>query len=304
MCDEEYVEKFNNITLNYLRRAFDTKQNFHKTPEWVIQKHEAGHFRRIKARDMPTAIKLKDGGIVGYRVPAHLVTPDLAHVRPLEDWVTRFQAKLPRAKDVSRGVRCVRRYANWIKYRRNSEVGLSGDYKKDGEASAKFIEASQLLWSRAALCFPKHHHATIIHDLRRYTLDVNHRPLCGPWMGCAVNIAVDGKPVETLPHRDLMGFHEGMCCLCPFGEFSGGGLVLWELKAVVELQRGDVFFFMDHLINHSNEKAYGNRHSVVGFTEDKVWKAIQRKFGFKDLRDQCRKGRRRRFREVIRKKNP
>jgi|SRR5579862_7823043 len=86
------------------------------------------------------------------------------------------------------------------------------------------------------------------------------------------------KTGGNLPHRDLMGFHEGMCCLCPFGEFTGGGLMLWELKAMVELQRGD-FFFMDHLINHSNEKAYGNRHSAVAFTEDKVWKAIQKKFG-------------------------
>ena len=145
MCEEEYVEKFNNITLNYLRQTFDTKQNFHKTPEWVVQKYEAGHFRRINARDMPTAIKLKDGGIVGYRVPARLVAPDLSHVRPLEDWVTRFQAKLPRAKDASRGVHCVRRYVSWIKYWRNSEVWFSSDYKKDGEASVKFIEASQLL---------------------------------------------------------------------------------------------------------------------------------------------------------------
>src|SRR5579859_2353327 len=195
MCEEEYVEKFNNITLNHLRRAFETTQNFHKTPAWVIQKYEAGRFRRIKTRDIPMAIKLKDGGIVGYRVPACLLTPDLSHVRSLEDWTTRFQTKVPQIKDASRGVRCVRRYASWIKYRKNSEVGFSDDYKNDGEASAEFIEASQLLWSRAAQCFPKHHHAAIIHDLKQYTLDVNHQPLCGPWMGCAVNIAVDKTPV-------------------------------------------------------------------------------------------------------------
>jgi hypothetical protein len=53
---------------------------------------------------------------------------------------------------------------------------------------------------------------------------------------------------------------------------------------VVELRRGDLFFFMDHLINHSNEKAYGQRHSVVAFTEHMVWKATERKYGFKDLR--------------------
>ena len=158
----------------------------------------------------------------------------------------------------------------------------------------------QLLWKRAEDCFPKHHHLRIITELKRgSTLDDNHPPLCGPWMGCAVNLAVD-TPVETTPHRDLMGFPEGMSCLCPFGEFLEGGLILWELKAVVELRRGDLFFFMDHLINHSNEKAYGQRHSVVAFTEHMVWKAIQRKYGFKDSREERRKARRERHKEKSR----
>lgn len=65
----------------------------------------------VKARDMPTAIKLKDGGIVGYKVPAHLLTPDLSHVRSLEDQGTRFQTILPQTKQF-RGVHCVHRYAS------------------------------------------------------------------------------------------------------------------------------------------------------------------------------------------------
>ena len=300
MPEDEYVERFGNMTLNYLRSTFERTQNFKTTPQWIIQKYNAGHFRRIKARDVPTAIKLKDGGIVGYRLPAHLVMSDLSHVTPLEEWASRYQHKLPRAKDTSRGVHCVRRYASWIKYRRNSEVGFSSEYTKDGEISANFIEASQLLWKRAGHCFPKHHHLRIIKELNLgSTLDDNHRPLCGPWMGCAVNVAVDNKPVETTPHRDLMGFFEGMSCLCPFGEFRKGGLVLWELNAVVELRRGDLFFFMDHLINHSNEKAYGQRHSVVAFTEDKVWTNIQKKYHFKDLRSECRKARRYRRQKAV-----
>ena len=102
MPEDEYVEKFDNITLNYLRRTFERTQNFDKTPEWVVQKYNAGHFRRIKSRDIPTAIKLKDGGIIGYRVPAHLVMSDLSHVTPLEEWASHSQHKPPRAKDTSR----------------------------------------------------------------------------------------------------------------------------------------------------------------------------------------------------------
>src|SRR6266496_1037389 len=108
--------------------------------------------------------------------------------------------------------------------------------------------------------------------------------LCGPWMGCAVNVAVDDKPVETSPHRDVLGFLHGISCLCPFGKFTGGAVILWELQVIVELNRGDLLYFMDHLINRSNEKAYGVRHSVVAFTENRVWTWLQRVYGFVDAR--------------------
>ena len=108
--------------------------------------------------------------------------------------------------------------------------------------------------------------------------------MCGPWIICAVNIAVDGIPVETLPHRDVQGFLYGLSCLCPFGEFRDRGLILWELEAVIELERGDLFFFPDHLINHSNEKVYGIRNSIVAFMEDRTWLWMQRKYGFTDWR--------------------
>src|SRR5438046_10747057 len=52
---------------------FDIKQNFHKTPEWIVQKYKAEHFHQINAQDMLTAIKLKDSGIIGYTVPACLI---------------------------------------------------------------------------------------------------------------------------------------------------------------------------------------------------------------------------------------
>jgi hypothetical protein len=113
---DKYVERFGNMMLNYWHSTFERTQNFKTTPLWIIQKYNAGPFRQIKARDVPTAIKLKDGGIVGYRVPAHLVMPDLSHVTPLEEWACQFQHQLPCAKDMSREVHCVRRYASWIKY--------------------------------------------------------------------------------------------------------------------------------------------------------------------------------------------
>jgi hypothetical protein len=281
---DEYTEQFNDITLGILRNKYETRQNFHKAPQWVKQRYASGKFRRIKSRVEPTAIRLADGGIIGYRVPAELVDRGLAHVERLETWAEEFSSRLPKSEDPCRGLRCVRKYARWVKYNKGFVPKLSGDYRHDGQAACKFFESSELLWRRACELFPTHHNERVLRDLTQHSLNEGEERLCGPWMGCAVNIAVGAVPVKTRPHRDTQGFLSGMSCLCPFGTFTGGGLVLWELHAVVELKRGDLFFFMDHLINHSNEKAYGLRHSVVAFTEHRIWMWMERKHGFVDRR--------------------
>ena len=225
---------------------------------------------RARFQDKPTVIRLADGSVVGYRVPATLVDQQLMHVEPVEKWAAEFSQSSPRTSDEKRGIACVRRYARWVKYNKDGKLELSADYRRDGVVAERFMEASNLLWRRADQWFPRHYHGKAYRDLSCCSLNPGEEKLCGPWMGCAVNVAVDRKPVETKPHRDIQGFLHGMSCLCPFGKFTGGGLVLWELEMVVELKRGDLFFFMDHLINHSNEEAQGMRHSVVAFTENKV----------------------------------
>jgi hypothetical protein len=48
----------------------------------------------------------------------------------------------------------------------------------------------------------------------------------------------------------------------PWGEYKGGGLVLWLLKMVVKLQPGDVFFFIGSLIAQNVYEVVGIRHSI------------------------------------------
>jgi len=300
---DEYFEDFSGISLNTLRRKYEQYQNFKKTPQWVKNRHAAGKFRRVKATDRPAVLRLKDGGIVGYRVPAHFVDESLRHVQNLEEWVVeQSESRIQKRADGTRGVDCVRRYAYWVKYDPAGVPKLSQDYIRDGEKAADFFERSQLLWDRAVELFPKHHLPKIFRDLGQYELPAGQKRLCGLWMGCAVNVGSENEPVETLPHRDVQGFLHGMSCLCPFGMYSGGGVVLWELAAVVELNRGDLFFFMDHLLNHSNEKAYGARHSVVAFTEHRVWDWTQRKYGFIDARVKPLRASQKRYRVGAKKK--
>ena len=59
--------------------------------------------------------------------------------------------------------------------------------------------------------------------------------------------------------------------MIPFGRYSRGGLILWEAKTVVELETGDILFFPDHFLLHSNEPVEGIRHSMVAFSHQQVF---------------------------------
>jgi hypothetical protein len=111
-------------------------------------------------------------------------------------------------------------------------------------------------------------------------------------MGCAVNIGTENGGVCAQGHRDLQNHIFGFSCLCPFGIFERGEVVMWEIETVLELQRGDLFFFPDQLITHSNLEAKGVRHSVVSFTEQGVWRWAQKVFEFVDRRVQAGKAKR------------
>ena len=300
---DEYFEDFSNVSLGTLRNRYEQYQNFQKTPSWVVRDYSTGKFHRIKSKERPTVIRLSDGGVVGYRVPACLVDGSLGHVEDLEKWTAMHGAELRKTKDTTRGVSCVRKYAHWVKYNTERIPKLSNDYREDGEKATEFFQCSQVLWDRAREWFPKHHNERVFKDFGRYDLNGGKKRLCGLWTGCAINVGSENEPVQTIPHRDVKGFLFGMSCLCPFGQFSGAGLVLWELCAIVELRRGDLFYFTDHLINHSNEKVgRGVWHSVVAFMEHRMWEWMQREYKRKDHRIEKTRLYQKRYREERRRR--
>ena len=83
------------------------------------------------------------------------------------------------------------------------------------------------------------------------------KPLCGIWFGAAINQQVTGS---TSTHLDW-GDH-GYNCVVPWGEYERGGLVLWQMKMVIELVPGDAFFFMGSLIAHNINEIQGVRNSI------------------------------------------
>ena len=97
----------------------------------------------------------------------------------------------------------------------------------------------------------------------------NLQLLCGIWFRVVINEVVTSS---TGTHLDF-GDSE-FNCVVPWGEYKGGGLVLWQLKIVVEIEPGDTFFFISSLIAHNVGEIKGVRNSIVLFCHTNVlsWK--------------------------------
>lgn len=82
----------------------------------------------------------------------------------------------------------------------------------------------------------------------------------------AVNI--DG---ESKPHIDMNDKRDGLCLVMPFGEFSGGDLIFYELGLRFRLCPGDAIYFRSRILLHGNspvESAKFSRHSLTFFTHE------------------------------------
>ena len=66
----------------------------------------------------------------------------------------------------------------------------------------------------------------------------------------------------------------GYNCVVPWGRYNGGGLVLWQLEMIVELEPGDTFFLMGSLITHNVDEIQGIRNSIDLFCHINIlsWK--------------------------------
>jgi predicted 2-oxoglutarate/Fe(II)-dependent dioxygenase YbiX len=110
--------------------------------------------------------------------------------------------------------------------------------------------------------------------------------MAGSWCGCAVNVGSLENPVQTEVHRDVGESPFGISCLTAFGDYGGGGVILWEAQLIVELQAGELLLFPDSLIHHSNEPiTHGIRHSAVAFTPNNMLAWFSRVYGRKKDKD-------------------
>ena len=84
-----------------------------------------------------------------------------------------------------------------------------------------------------------------------------------PFAGIVLNINA-----ASIAHRDVGD--DRLCVVIPFGNFTGGELVLYELGVVLELKAGDILLFNSVEITHFNLLYKGFRGSMVLHT-DREW---------------------------------
>jgi hypothetical protein len=139
-----YHEEEYSFRLGKIRKGFETK---HESDRRVVaelkSKLESGQFRYVKHCDVPTVLRTADGGVVGYRVPAAMVSTDFIHVLLLEKWVEQYCNQLPPTRpDDIRGIDVVRIYATWVKRNKGGKLSYSEHFKKDGPIAEAFLSVS------------------------------------------------------------------------------------------------------------------------------------------------------------------
>lgn len=267
------------VALGDLRRRWRQKG----TPPHPVLLKKLNKFKRIKIqKDKPLRISGSDGGLLVYGVALN----DKELVDNLYESIQA--APIPKHyvfKGEKRSDYESWHWTVWAKY--SLEPFMSREYLDAQEEADKFFEDNKEVFSRMSgilgQCAPG-----VFKQFQTYPLPNGLRRLCGAWLGCAINKG-GNNPNQTNIHRDASEALYGYSGLISCGDYRGGGLILWELEIVLETEPGDVVIFQDAVINHSNEKAKGNRSSVVCFTQENVYSYWNRKYNMK-LR---RKGRKR-----------
>jgi hypothetical protein len=258
---KDMTETKSPITYVELKEARVGKQN--EVLEAAKEGRDVNTFTVIKSHKNHHAIIDQHGEILGYRFR-------IKH--ELLNTLDETTAALPpaRVNARNRGDYPTRHYSVWRDY---STIPFeSAEYRKDLPASKEwcdknkklFHDLSEALRMISPMTYVRYRGAQPYLKARH-----NLHPLCGIWFGVAINQLVTGS---TGTHLDFGDW--GYNCVVPWGQYTGGGLVLWQLEMIVELEPGDAFFFMGLLIAHNVGEIEGVRNSIDLFCHKNVlmWK--------------------------------
>ena len=174
----------------------------------------------------------KDGTNIAYRIPASSVNEELKHVNAFMESLAMLPCEIV-------------------------ELVIPYDIAPGWVIKRKIIVNHLFLLSVGKTCTMRKSFSTRIsgrgivlesfcklfsEESTRCSLNIHHqkglRRLAKPWMACSLNLGTR-MPARTTPHKDIKCAMEGRSCLY-FGDFRGGHVVLWEIKAILELRAGDI----------------------------------------------------------------
>lgn len=194
-------------------------------------------------------VKDTHGNVLAYR---------LRIPQPLIDTLISTESMLPpiMASASVRGDMQHRHYCLWRKSA--PEPFLSAEYKSQLPNSQLWLDANQNLFRRLSddlrlinpECYVK------FASIQPY-LPVTMQPLCSVFPGLAINQCMTG---DSGIHQDWGDYCRGFNCVVPWGNYTGGGLVLYQARIVYELQPGDVLYFYGNILAHNVVNIQGERN--------------------------------------------
>ncbi len=175
----------------------------------------------------------------------------------------------------SRGVHRAEHLALWADYISDSKPFISYDNRwlddKHQGAGRKFIEENRdlvkMVTNDHRHMAPQEHARGLV-AAEKIKKEFGIEPLFQGWFGAAIVQGMSGEEASEM-HRDMRDY--GLTCLVPFGEFSGGDLVLVQLGLKVELRPGFTFFFRSSIIAHQVGEVMGTRGVLTLFTHANVF---------------------------------
>jgi len=270
--DGAQIITLSDVSLGDLRKRYKRKQTL--PPKAVLR--QVPNFTRIRSDlDKPLLIYGSDNGLLACRV--RLKHPDL--IQDLSASIDALPPKIKRYKfkGVQRSKYEARHFGVWAPY--SKEPFITREHRDDGAKASQFFETNKRLF--------KHMSAVlgglapgVFKEMELYPVGKSLPPrFCGAWTACVINHGGQFKdPEETQIHRDVSESQYGYSCVVCCGEFSGGAVVLHDLKHVIEMEAGDMLLFPDSILHHCNEAATGVRKSVVAFTQENMYDYWRREY--------------------------
>jgi len=266
------VMNLKSVSLGNLRSRSSCQQT--DLSEGLIQK--VAGFQRVSPKpNEPLLIYGSDGGLLA----ASMSNDDSESVRRLDESIEALRKGKSKcqSKGKDRGKYEKLIFTLWSPYRK--EPIYSKDYRLRERESKRFIEDNKSIFRKLTNLLGQVAPG-VFKELQRYPVNDGLSRLCDAWCGCVINrFGLDAPPTEI--HRDVKEPKYGYSGLICTGEFTGGGLILYDLEVVLELKPGDMLIFADSVIHHSNEQVQGRRNSVVCFTQRNMYDYWHRTFGMR-----------------------